>query len=304
MRVGVIGLGSNSLRMLIADIVGDKLVNVFRDRAGLRIFAALKNSNGGDISENMMLHAIESIICMKQKAIALHIDEMFLFATSATRDASNSDEFTNRIYKKTGLKLELCSGDEEAFLSFMGATNGEESGMIDIGGGSTEFAIGKSNNVLLKKSLQMGAVRLNRIQKINCFEDVKLVQNIVLDILNPELPEILSAIENAKPMCWYGVGGTFTSLSALAQNIHWLDRKKVCGYTVDIRELWKQIKVITPMPLEERKKIPSLQKERADIIVHGMVILHTCLTALNIDQICTSCKGNLDGYLKNKYFNQ
>ena len=130
MRTAAIGIGSNSLRMLIANIGESGLQRLGRYREGLRVFAALDDE--GKISQEMLVQAADSIETLAKEAVKKQVDTIHLFATSAVRDASNADELERVLFDRTGLKLEVCSGDEEAELSFLGATSGIPSGMIDI----------------------------------------------------------------------------------------------------------------------------------------------------------------------------
>ena len=154
MRAAVIGIGSNSLRMLVSDIKDAQLHRVLRDREGLRVFAALDEN--GNIGDDMLAQACASVASMKQKALDMGAEAIHLFATSAVRDAHNQAAFRERLRQCSGLSLEICSGDLEAQLSFMGATGLARSGMIDIGGGSTEIVVGQGDRLEFANSLQMG----------------------------------------------------------------------------------------------------------------------------------------------------
>jgi hypothetical protein len=118
MRAAAIGIGSNSVRMLVADVQGGKLLEVLRDREGTRLFGGL-NENG-NLSRESMNHTLSAVRQMQQKAMALKAETIHLFATSAVRDAGNQQEFSSLIRNDTGLVLEICSGESEAALSFLG----------------------------------------------------------------------------------------------------------------------------------------------------------------------------------------
>ena len=160
MRVAAIGIGSNSLRMLVADVDGGRLLRLDRYREGLRVFAALDRQ--GNIVADMIGKACQSVETFRRQAVAQGAEQIHLFATSAVRDAANQAAFSQALLEATGLSLEICSGALEAKLSFLGATDGESSGLIDIGGGSTEIVVGRGLEIQRAVSLQMGAVRLYR----------------------------------------------------------------------------------------------------------------------------------------------
>ena len=124
---------------------------------------------------------------MADSARSQGAEKVHLFATSATRDAANNADFAALLKAETGLTLEICSGDEEAALSFFGATDGGDSGVIDIGGGSTEIIIGQGMNIRCSFSCQMGAVRLFQRIPIRDHGDLDAVEQIAADILTDKL---------------------------------------------------------------------------------------------------------------------
>lgn len=298
LRAAAIGIGSNSLRMLVADIQDAQLHRVLRDREGLRVFAALDAN--GNISAEMVAHACESVGVMADKARALGAQRIHLFATSAVRDARNQRAFSNALLETTGLKLEVCTGDLEAKLSFIGSTGSVRSGMIDIGGGSTEIVIGQEDRIEFADSLQMGAVRLFRIAPINSVADAYAVKLRATTILEPQKKRILAL---QPPQEWIGVGGTFTTVAALVQDIDWADRKRIHGFAATRDEVSATMERLAEMPLRLRQELKGLQPQRADIIVHGMAVLLCCMDELRIARITVSEYGNLEGYLKMQYVN-
>ena len=153
MRIAAIGIGSNSLRMLLADISEGKMHRLHRFREGLRVFAALDEQKR--ISSEMMRKACESVAGFRKEAEAAGAEAVHLFATSAVRDAANQQEFAQALLEHTGLALDVCSGEKEARLSFLGAMEKGPTGVIDIGGGSTELVVGDEKGVSTAASVQM-----------------------------------------------------------------------------------------------------------------------------------------------------
>lgn len=295
MRIAAIGIGSNSLRMLVADIDQGNLHRIQRYREGLRVFAALDEHR--NILPEMIENACVHVLAFRQEAEAKGAEKVHLFATSAVRDASNQEMFAETLLKKTGLELEICSGDEEAFLSFWGASENTPTGLIDIGGGSTELAIGCGREIDDATSLQMGAVRLFRTKPIHSIEDAVQVVEMAAEIASPVKHRFI----NDPVRGWVGVGGTFTTSAALAQRIPWEQREKIHGYQLTVQAVEEILRFLAPMPLEERMKLDCLQPQRADIVVHGIAILLACMNQLHIPVITVSEYGNLEGYLKSKY---
>ncbi len=296
MRAAVIGIGSNSVRMLVADVQGGKLHQVLRDREGTRLFGGL--SQDGNLSRESMTLTMTAVRTMHQKAIALNAAAIHLFATSAVRDAGNQQEFSSMILHDTGLELEICSGESEAALSFLGSTFGERSGVIDIGGGSTEYVIGCGTVIECGMSLQMGAVRLFRLYPIQSAADVPRVLHAAYEILKEGIGPLIDA---GLPDNWVGVGGTFTALAAICKGVPWTEKTRLNGYSLSLDQVESWLYRLAGMSLPQRMTLPGLQPQRADIMAHGTAILAASMRQLNIPSILVSEFGNLDGYLKQKY---
>ena len=296
MMVAVIGIGSNSVRMLVAQVEGDHARRLWRDREGTRLFAGLNAE--GRLQPEAMNTTIAAVRRMAEEARARGAEQVHLFATSATRDASNQDEFAARLREEAGVELEVCSGEKEAALSFLGATDGDYCGVIDIGGGSTEVVVGQGKNLVCAFSCQMGAVRLHQRLHIASHSDLAPVEALAADILEDKLREHPTLTLPGK---WIGTGGTFTTLAAMVKGIRWTDRTYMHGTVLTLEQVERQAWLLSDMPMEERLKLPGLQPHRADIVVHGICILLSAMRRLGIGSITVSEYGNLDGYMKDRY---
>ena len=296
MKVAVIGIGSNSVRMLVCEVMQGEMRRLRRAREGTRLFAGL--DEGRNLSADTMAKSCAAVKEMADSARSEGCAAIHLFATSATRDAANQADFSALLKRETGLDLEICSGATEAALSFFGATDGGDSGVIDIGGGSTEVIVGSNMDVRCGFSCQMGAVRLAGRLPIRDHGDLPAVQLVASDILEEELRRHPAL---TFPSAWRGTGGTFTTLAAMMRGVRWTDRTYMHG-TVLTRDFVQRIaRDLADMSIEERRQLPGLQPNRADIIVHGICILLACMDRLGIEKITVSEYGNLDGYVKWKY---
>lgn len=296
MKVAVIGIGSNSVRMLVAELEGSQGRRIRRDRAGTRLFAGLDEQRR--LSLEAMDATIASVRGMAESARAEGVEEVRLFATSATRDAANREAFAQRLLTETGLTLEVCSGEEEAALSFLGATKGGYCGVIDIGGGSTEIITGEGRDIRCAFSCQMGAVRLHRRLPIRGHADLTTVEAAATEILEEQLrlhPTL------TLPQQWTGTGGTFTTLAAMVRGVHWTERTYMHGAVLTLEAVERFARTLSDMTMEQRLTIPGLQPNRADIVVHGMCILTAAMKRLGIPEITVSEYGNLDGYIKDRF---
>ena len=299
MRVAVIGIGSNSVRSLLADAGGDGFTRLWRDREGTRLFAGLDAS--GNLDRDCMDKTLSAVRRMATELSRQGAVRLGIFATSAARDAANGAEFMAEVEKLTGIPLEIISGDEEAELSFLGASaavKAERCGMIDIGGGSTEIAVGSPKGIECAFSCQMGAVRLFRRLRLDRKEDMEPVEVAAAEILSDRLREHPGLI---LPETWVGTGGTFTTLAAMVLSQPWTDRTHVHGITITRAEIREIGEKLAGMKIEERKSLPGLQPSRADIVVHGICILLGVMARLGMERITVSEWGNLDGYIHKHY---
>ena len=295
MKAAVIGIGSNSVRMLLAQIDGRHARKLMRDREGTRLFAGLDEQR--NLSMESMRTTVNAVERMAREARDMGADAVHLFATSATRDAANSDVLADML-RSTGLELEVISGEEEAELSFRGATDGGHCGVIDIGGGSTEIVVGQDSGILAAFSCQMGAVRLHRTIDIRSHSDLAAVEQAALAILEENLREHPTL---TVPDKWVGTGGTFTTLAAMVKGIRWTEKTYMHGTLITKEQASDWARTLADMPLEQRLTLPGLQPHRADIVVHGICILLAVMQRLGIDALRVSEYGNLDGYLKRRY---
>ncbi len=296
MRAAVIGIGSNSVRMLVAETNGQDMKRIGRERAGTRLFAGLDEQKR--LSAEAMLVSCDAVRKMAESAREQNAEHIDLFATSATRDAANRQDFAELLRQETGLELEICSGNEEAALSFFGATDGGDSGVIDIGGGSTEIIFGQGMSIRCAFSCQMGAVRLFRQLPIRDHGDLDAVEQVASDILADKLLDYPAL---TMPSSWRGTGGTFTTLAAMVKGIYWSDRTYMHGTVLKAADIARLERSLADMSIEERRKLPGLQPNRADIVVHGICILRAVMRRFGIDEITVSEYSNLDGYFKRKY---
>ena len=299
MRAAVIGIGSNSVRSLVTDVTGAEFERLWRDREGTRLFAGLDAQ--GNLNRESMDKAVAAVRRMASEAVQQGAEKLAVFATSAARDAANGDVFMAEVEQETGVPLQIISGEEEAELSFLGASaaiTAKRCGMIDIGGGSTEIAVGSATGIEEAFSCQMGAVRLYRKLRLENSEDMKPVEMAAAEILDEQLQKY-PGLE--LPEAWVGTGGTFTTLAAMALGQPWTDRTHVHGIRISAGEIRDIGERLAGMNVEARKQLPGMQPSRADIVVHGICILLGVMGRLGIRQITVSEWGNLDGYIR-KYF--
>ena len=299
MIAAVIGIGSNSVRALVARNNEGIFERLYRDREGTRLFAGLDSN--GMLKEESIRKTAEAVRRMARTAREKGAEDLSVFATSAARDAVNGQVFMDEIAEAAGIPPAILSGEEEARLSFLGASRAVKDecfcGVMDIGGGSTEIVTGKGDEIDCAFSCQMGAVRLFRLLPIACREDMEPVIAAAREILEEKLKETGPF---RLPETWIGTGGTFTTMAAMVKGIPWTARTFMHGTRVTKDEIRGVGERLAGMPLEERIRLPGLQPGRADIVVHGICILLAVMDRFGIETITVSEWGNMDGFLWKK----
>ena len=300
MKIAVIGIGSNSVRSLVSQVTDGRQQRLFRDREGTRLFAGLDAA--GNLSQESMRKTIASVARMAADARVMGAEQLHVFATSAARDAANGAVFMRAVEQAAGTPLAILSGEQEAELSFFGASavapEGIRCGVVDIGGGSTEIVTGADDGPDCAFSCQMGAVRLFRQLPLECRQDMVPVEAAAKAILEENLRKLPGF---DPPAFWAGTGGTFTTLAALAKGIPWQRRQEMHGARVSRADIRSIGEMLADLPLEKRKQLPGLQPGRADIVVHGICILLAVMERLRISEITVSEYGNLDGFIRKTY---
>jgi exopolyphosphatase/guanosine-5'-triphosphate,3'-diphosphate pyrophosphatase len=284
-----IDIGTNTIRMLIGKVVKGKVEVHAQFIAEPRLGAGITE---GKLTYEAMARALKVLKDYKTAAQDYQVQDVFVVATSAVRDAANKKEFIDAVFNNTGWRVEVITGNEEAVLSFIGAisTLPEINGapvIIDIGGGSTEV-IFQRNGRIKGVSVNVGAVRL--------WEAAWPEEELRIRLL-PVLREVSSLKEKILPVA---VGGTATTAAAVLYGITNYSREKVQGKPLNLDELIGLKSRLAGMTMEERKNVAGLTPKRADIIVPGLDILICILRELGVTRILVSDAGILDGLLLRK----
>ncbi|HEY6398843.1 MAG TPA: Ppx/GppA phosphatase family protein [Solirubrobacteraceae bacterium] len=289
MRKAVVDIGSNSTRLLIADLddgrVTDELV---RRTAVTRLGTGVDSS--GKLSDEAMKRVYATLDEYRAEIDKHSVDRALAVLTSAVRDASNGEQFADTVRTRYGLSPHILTGDEEAELTFLGATSERSAEdrtptvVIDIGGGSTELVIGAGHEPSFHVSNQAGVVRQT---ERHIHHDPP--QREELDALAADVRAIFEravpsdqrrAVRHA-----IAVAGTATSLAAIAQDLEPYDPQKVHGYVIDVAECEQMLDRLASIPLDQRRQVPGLHPDRAPTIVAGAVILLEVLSYFGLDEV-------------------
>jgi exopolyphosphatase / guanosine-5'-triphosphate,3'-diphosphate pyrophosphatase len=281
MRVAAIDLGTNTTRLLVADIEDGRVDEVLRRTRITRL------GEGVDSRRRLLPVAIARVRnCLSDYRRELETagaERALAVATSAVRDAENGEAFLGEVEWSYGFATRQLTGDEEAELTLRGVGVAEDALVVDIGGGSTEL-IGAGLHV----SLNIGSVRLTERSLPSDPPTAKELGNAAAAVreLLPEGPAPERAI---------GVAGTITSLAALDLELTEYDPDRVHGHRLSADGVERQLQRLAAMPLAERREVPALEPERAPVIVAGAVILREVLTHFGLDEIEASERDILHG---------
>jgi exopolyphosphatase/guanosine-5'-triphosphate,3'-diphosphate pyrophosphatase len=281
-RVAAVDLGTNSTRLLVADVVDGRVDEVERRLTITRL------GEGVDVRRRLLPLPIarvrNALTDFRRIAAAAGAETTLAVATSAVRDAENGEAFLGEVEWSYGFVTRLLSGHEEAELTVAGVASARElepdTLVIDVGGGSTELVLGGPDGVGRHQSLDIGCVRMTE----RFGDDVDACAAAVREEL-PELPAARAI----------GVAGTATTLAVLDLGLTEHDPDRVHGHVVPLESLEEQLARLADMTLAERRHVPGLEPERAPVIVAGLVVLREVLAAAGLDAIEASERDLLHG---------
>jgi exopolyphosphatase / guanosine-5'-triphosphate,3'-diphosphate pyrophosphatase len=298
MRVAAADTGTNSSRLLVADVEPDgsvaeveRLLEITRLGEGV--------DAGGTLGEVPMRRVTDALARYAERSRALGAERMLAVATSAVRDASNGDDFLARV-AATGFEPRLLTGEEEAAATFAGVCShapGKEplsldgKLVVDVGGGSTELVLGSAGGVAWSSSLQAGCVRMTERM---LGEDV--VGEDALAACAGAVSELLQVVPDGVVEATrqvVAVAGTATTVAAIQNGRY--DRDAVHGSRITREQLRAQERRLAAMTLAERREVPGLQPARAPVIVAGLVILGAVLDRFGLTDAVVSERDNLHG---------
>lgn len=279
MKYAVIDIGSNSVRLLLwADGRSlQKYLNTTRLGEGLSLTSR--------ISEAAAARTVDAIDAFCSRAKEEGAGRIYAFATEAVRSASNGEAFVRSVHDRCGLEIDVLSGEREAEAGLLGALEGRDGGIVDVGGASSEVTVARGGKIVYARSVGLGAVRLKDI----CGEDVKKLRETIAGKL-PLYGEVPRADMVA-------VGGTATSLAALAAGIEPYDPAKVDGRVLTAQEILGWGERLLELSQPQRLALKGMDPRRADILGGGALLLGGILRYVGADRVRVSERDNMEGYL-------
>ncbi len=284
-RVAVIDIGSNSTRLLIADVDGGVSVLERQSRV-------TRLGRGVDLSGQLADEAIEGACAAIGDYVAIcrdnTVENVAAIATSAVRDASNGAAFVAELRERFALSARVLDGEEEARLTYRGATAEQPPEaptlVIDIGGGSTEMVVGSGEEIGFHVSLQAGVVRHTERHISGDPPTVVELEALAGDV-RALIADALTDRENARTKAGIAVAGTPTSLAAVELGLDPYDPTRVHGHVLSLATIQRELSRFASASLAERAKIAGLHPDRAPTIIAGCVILIEAMRAFGLDRI-------------------
>jgi exopolyphosphatase / guanosine-5'-triphosphate,3'-diphosphate pyrophosphatase len=285
-RIAVVDIGSNSTRLLIGDVEGTGVTEVERRTTVTNM------GRGVDHSGLICTDAVDDVCTVVADYKSLYeemgAERVMAIATSAVRDAVNGEAFVAELRERFGLDARLLTGEEEANLTYLGATAqrpAEDPTLVfDIGGGSTELIVGSGARVGFHTSLQAGTIRQSERHLTTDPPDPHELEDLADEIRNL-IDRAIAADPHARASRAIAVAGTPTSLAAIDQGLEPYDPGRVHGYRLGMQRIQRMLSRLSSLPLAERLRVPGLHPGRAPTIVAGTVILVQVMRAFKIKEI-------------------
>ncbi|MGZ4272596.1 MAG: Ppx/GppA phosphatase family protein [Solirubrobacteraceae bacterium] len=288
-NVAVVDIGSNSTRLLIAELDGHRVTReLVRHSEVTRLGSGVDAD--GRLRDDAMERTFRTLDGYKSEIDENACAVSVAVLTSAVRDSANGEAFAAEVRRRYDLEPHVLTGDEEAQLTFLGATSEREASdrtpvlVLDIGGGSTELVIGTGSEVDFHVSTQAGVVRQTERHLHRDPPDPEEMEELVADarqILDDNVP----AGQRRAVQHGIGVAGTATSLAAIAQHLDPYDPERVHGYLLSAGECDRILAELSAMTLEQRRHVAGLHPDRAPTIVAGVLIFREGLRLFGLDEI-------------------
>ena len=296
-RVGVVDIGTNSTRLLVAEVENGRLVRELERRTEVTRLGEGVDSTGR-LSDEAIARVLDTCGRYKQALDEHGVELVVAVLTSAVRDASNGAELERELRERFGFDAQTIPGEREAWLTYLGATGWRAAGepvlVIDIGGGSTELIVGSGADLEFFVSTQVGSVRFTERHlhidppRAEELEECAAAARAEFEGAVPE--EVRRDTSEG-----IAVAGTPTSLAAIDLKLDPYDSEQVQGHVLTIEAIGRIIAELASMPLEQRRHVTGLHPDRAPTIVAGSIILQQVMRVFGIDQVEVSERDLLEG---------
>lgn len=302
-RRAVIDVGTNSVKLLVADVLGGLVQPIFEDSEQTRLGRGFYETH--ELQSDAIKNTADAVRKFAGAARDFQSETIRVIATSAARDAKNSSVLTAAIEQASGLKAEIISGEQEADWAFRGVTSNPTFALqslliLDVGGGSTEFILGSGGRKDFCRSVPMGSVRLmGKIPHSDppTANELNQCRRWLREFLGREVqPELEPSLHRKnksgdKTVQLIGTGGTASILARMELKLDEFDRDRIEGVRLTREQILAHMNRLWSLQLEERKKIIGLPPKRADVILTGVAIYEAVMEKFNFDELRVSTRG-------------
>ena len=299
-RRAVIDVGTNSIKLLVADVHGSEVSPVLEESEQTRLGQGFYETQL--LQPDAIRSTAEAVAGFARRARELSAQAIRVFATSAARDARNPQDLTRAIKQTAGLETEIVSGDQEAGWVFLGVASDPRFGarpmlILDVGGGSTEFILGEGRERHHQKSYRIGSVRLvERLRLGDPPGEAALARcraELRAFLQEQVVPDLLPALKRMGPgaVRLVGTGGTVTILARIGAALEHFDRARIEAVSLTKEHVRVEVERQWRMTLEERRQIPGMPGKRADIFLTGIAIYEAAMESFGFDTLQVSTRG-------------
>ena len=295
MNISAIDIGSNAMRMVIGEVNETGQVHTIENirlpvRLGQDVFSK------GYLEEKTIQQTEEVFLRFKQMAENYNVEQLRAVATSAAREAANSDLLVDRVFQASGIEIKIISGEEEARLIHLAVSHilnlkNKRTLLIDIGGGSVEVTISSGQNIISTDSYNMGTVRL--LEKLNGSKSKHPLGNLVREYAEAARYRIEQDLGAEKVQICAGTGGNVEEIGHLRQKLFKAESDRL----ITLNELKTLIERLERMTVEERMHRLKLRADRADVILPACIVLHLIASEAKVKQVMIPNVGLKDGIL-------
>jgi exopolyphosphatase/guanosine-5'-triphosphate,3'-diphosphate pyrophosphatase len=304
-RRAVIDIGTNSIKLLVADVTGRLVQPLWEDSKQTRLGRGFYETH--QLQPEPIEQTAQAVAQFAATAREWKAKSVRVIATSAARDAKNPRDLTAAIERESGFKVEIISGEQEADWAFQGVTSDPKLTkhpllLLDVGGGSTEFILGHGHRKLFAHSFPLGTVRL--LEKFPHSDppapaELTACRAWIKDFLRTQVRPKLAAelrdeakFDLVKPQVrLVGAGGTTSILARMESELPSYDRERIEATRLSLDRVRWHLKRLWNLPLEQRGEIIGLPKSRADVILPGVAIYEVVMEEFSFDELCVSTRG-------------
>ncbi len=300
-RRAVIDVGTNSVKLLVADIDGRDVRPVCEESKQTRLGQGFYKAHR--LQPEPIAKTAAAIASYAGKARELHADTIRVIATSAARDAKNPQDLLSAVEKESGLKVEIISGEQEAEWVFQGVSTDPQLAsqallLLDVGGGSTEFILGSGGHNHFSKSFPLGTVRL--MEDLPHSDPPKTgelatcrdwLRKFMQAEIEPELAPQLKREAKTGGVQLIGTGGTISILARMELEMDDFQREHIEAARLSLERVRWHVEHLWRLPLAKRQQIVGLPKKRADVILTGAAIYEAVMEQFGFAELRVSTRG-------------